>query len=210
MDALLDPAPALEERLTGQPHDVEGVHYRDRVRELFGGGGLEAGKPVHRNDLDPVAPSLGSFGQVVNACLERPSTMSRSRAGPAPSRIPVRSMITVTYLVAAAGMSPHVLVDPDHVDAVEVMLVVDQDLLVLGQDRVVGGVPRNREAVGDPGHGQVLDHDRLQCPPQPAARELRSWLGGTAGVLAPHVPAGAAPVTVDRDQQPRGTPPNGS
>jgi hypothetical protein len=30
---------------------------------------------------------------------------------------------------------------------------------------------------------RVLDHDRLQCPPQPAARELRSWLGGTAGVL---------------------------
>jgi hypothetical protein len=40
-------------------------------------------------------------------------------------------------------MSPHVLVDPDHVDAVEVMLVVDQDLLALCQDRVVDGVPRN-------------------------------------------------------------------
>jgi hypothetical protein len=57
-------------------------------------------------------------------------------------------------------MSPHVLIDPDHVDVVETMLVVDQDLLALGQDRVVGGVPRNREASGDPGHGQVMDHDR--------------------------------------------------
>ena len=60
--------------------------------------------------LKPVNPSIAttstpsrhvwsrSVSQDLNACFERPSTMSSSRAGPVPSRMPVRSMITVTYL----------------------------------------------------------------------------------------------------------------
>lgn len=49
--------------------------------------------------VDTAAAAAGrSASQVLKACLERPSTMSSSRAGPVPSRIPVRSMITVTYL----------------------------------------------------------------------------------------------------------------
>jgi hypothetical protein len=39
-----------------------------------------------------------SPSQVLNTCFDRPSTISSSRAGPVPSRIGVRSMITVTYL----------------------------------------------------------------------------------------------------------------
>ena len=54
--------------------------------------------------------------------------------------------------------------------------IVDQDPLALGQDRVVGGVPRDPEALGDPGDGQVLAHERLQRPPQPAPRQLRPRL----------------------------------
>jgi hypothetical protein len=38
---------------------VEGVHDRDSVGQLLGGGGLEAGEPVHRDDLQTVAPGLG-------------------------------------------------------------------------------------------------------------------------------------------------------
>ena len=54
-------------------------------------------------------------------------------------------------LVAASGVAPHVLVDPDDLDPVEAVLVVDENPLALGQDRVVGGVPRNPESLGDPG-----------------------------------------------------------
>ena len=60
--------------------------------------------------LKPVKPSMAttskrwrqgssrSASQLLNACLERPSTMSSRRAGPVLSLIGVRSMITVTYL----------------------------------------------------------------------------------------------------------------
>jgi hypothetical protein len=60
--------------------------------------------------LKPVNPSIAttstpsrqgvsrSPSQVLNTCFDRPSTISSSRAAPVPSRIGVRSMITVTYL----------------------------------------------------------------------------------------------------------------
>jgi len=104
-------------------------------------------------------------------------------------------------LVALAGVPPHVLVDPDHGDAVEPVRTSDQDPLAFGEDRVVRGVPRDPEALGDAGDGQVLTDDPGQRPAQPAAGELGSWLGGLAGVLAPHVPAAGASVAADRDQQ---------
>jgi len=56
MQVALDPPPALIQRITGQPHHVERVHHGDSVRELFGGGGLETGEPVHRHHLQPAAP----------------------------------------------------------------------------------------------------------------------------------------------------------
>jgi hypothetical protein len=83
-----------------------------------------------------------------------------------------------------------VLTDPDGGDTVEAPGLLDQGSLALGQDRV-------REVVHD---------DGLECPPQPATRELRSRFGGTAGVLAPHVAATAAPVAADRHHERRGAP----
>ena len=49
--------------------------------------------------------------------------------------------------------------------------------LAFGEDGVVGGVPRDPEPVGDPGHGEVLHHQR---PPTPTAAR-----GGTASPAAP-------------------------
>jgi len=125
--------------------------------------------------------------------------MSSSRAGPR----------SVTHwgevddhgdvLVTAAGVTPHVLVDPDDLDAVEPVLVVDQHALPLGQDRVVGGVPRDTEPFGDPRDREVLDHDPFQGPPQPAARQLGPRLGGRRGVLAPHMSAAGTPVATHDD-----------
>src|SRR5260221_12919923 len=134
-------------------------------------------KPVNPSIATTSIPSRQSFGrwlsQVLNACLERPWTMSSSRAGPVPSRIPVRSMITVTYL-SPRLVWRHVFVDPDRGDPVEPGGVIDQGPLALGKDGVVGGVPRDAETLSNPGHGEVLDHDRLQRPPKPATRQLRS------------------------------------
>ena len=70
---LLDSAAALIESVPGQPDDVEGIHNRDGVRQLLGGGGLEAREPIHGHDLDPIAPSLVPLGQPVLERLLRPT-----------------------------------------------------------------------------------------------------------------------------------------
>jgi len=46
-------------------------------------------------------------------------------------------------LVAVTGVAPHVLIDTEHLHAVEPAGILDQDPLALGQDGVVGGVPRD-------------------------------------------------------------------
>jgi hypothetical protein len=99
------------------------------------------------------------------------------------------------------------LIHPDRLDAVEPAGVVDQDPLALGQDRVIGGVPRNAEPLSDPRHGQVATHDPFQRPPQPPTRQLRPRLRRPGGVLTPHMPTPATPVPAHRDLQHRRAPP---
>ena len=185
--------------------------------------------------LKPVKPSIAttstasrqdsgrSVSQVLNACFERPSIMSSNRAGPVPSRIAGEIDDHGDVLVAAAGVSPDVLVDPDHGHAVEPAGVIDQHAFALGKDRVVGGVPRDPETLGDPGNGQVLDHDGLPAPTaaraataSPAARP-RGWcLGATrahtrctgSGAPSPAAswdasPAARAPAAGPRCREPR-------
>ena len=95
-------------------------------------------------------------------------------------------MITVTYLSPRRVCRHTCSSTPIDVHAVEPVRVVDQDPLALGQDRVVGGVPRHPEPLGDPGDGQVLAHDRLPAPTaargataSPAARRPGWCLGAT-------------------------------
>ncbi len=168
--------------------------------------------------LKPVKPSIAttatasrhvlsrSASQVLKTCLERPSTMSSRRAGPVPARTAVRSMIPVTYLSPRLVWRHNVLVDADGGDAVEPGGVVDRDALAFGQDGVVGGVPGDPEPFGDPGDGEVMAHDRLQCPPQAATRQLRPRLGRLRGVLAPDVAAACALVAADTHEQRRRSP----
>jgi len=65
-------------------------------------------------------------------------------------------------------VTPHVLVDPEDPDAVEPGRVVDQDPPALGEDGVVGGVPRDPESLGNAGDGEVLTHDPRERPRQAA------------------------------------------
>ncbi len=96
-------------------------------------------------------------------------------------------------------MAPHVLIEPEDPDAVEAVLVIEQDPLPFGQNGVVRGVPRDPEPFGHAGAGQVLDHDPFQGPAQPAARDLGAWLRGERGVLAPHVITLGTAVAAHRD-----------
>ena len=208
VQVLLHPTPAAVQGVGGQVHDVEGVHHRGRLRQFLGGGGLESGEPVHRHHLQARTPGLGPGGEpglerLLGAALDHVQQPGRARAVPHRCQVDDHGDV----LVAAAGVSPHVLVDPDDLHAVEPAGVVDQDALAFGQDGVVGGVPGDPETLGDAGDGQVLAHEALQRPPQASARQLGPRLGRPTGVLAPHVPAATAPVTADRDQQRHRTPP---
>ena len=164
--------------------------------------GFETGEAVHGDDLDTVPPGWWAFGE---PSLERlfgtalDHVEQPSRAGAVADRGQVDDHGDV--LVAATGVPPDVLIHANDGDAVEPARVVDQDALAFGEDGVVGGVPRHPEPVSDPGDGEVLHHQALQRPPQPAAGQLRPRLRRLARVLPPHMPASGAAVAADRHLQ---------
>ncbi len=53
---LLHSAAAVVECFAAEAHRVERIHHRDGVGEFFGGGGLEPGEAIHRDDLHTVTP----------------------------------------------------------------------------------------------------------------------------------------------------------
>ena len=63
VEFLLDAPAALIESITGQAHDVVGVHDRPRVGEFFSGCAFEPGESIHRDDLNALAPRIGLRGQ---------------------------------------------------------------------------------------------------------------------------------------------------
>lgn len=60
---------------------------------------------------------------------------------------------------------------------------VDQGPLAPNQDRVVGGIPRNPQALSDPGDGQADDHQAVKRPRQPTAGRASRVAGGRVAVL---------------------------
>ena len=60
---LLNAPATLIESITGQVYDVEGIHDRPRVGELFSGGALKPGESIHRDDLNVAAPRVRLGGQ---------------------------------------------------------------------------------------------------------------------------------------------------
>jgi hypothetical protein len=133
---------------------------RDRVGRFLAGGGLETGEPVHSNHFDAVAPGRVSLAEpglehLLRSALDH--IQQPRRTGTVPDRRQVDDHGDVR--IAAAGVAPAVLVDADHAHTVEPVWVLDQHTPALGQHRVVRGVPRHAEALGDPSDGQVLTHD---------------------------------------------------
>lgn len=144
--------------------------------------------------------------QVLNACLERPATMSSNRAGPVPSRTGVRSMITATYFLSRRVCRHMCSSTPITGTFSNRARVVDQDALPLGQDGVVRGIPRHAQSLGDPGDRQVPDDQTHQGPAHRCARQLRSRSRGPRKVLPPHAPTARTAVAPHPDQQRRGPP----
>ena len=96
--------------------------------------------------------------QVLNACSERPSAIANSRDGP----VPVLTggevdddgdvICRPCVFVALACVTPGVFVDADDRHAIQAAGLVGEQALAFGQDRVVGGAPRDAEGGGDPAH----------------------------------------------------------
>ena len=56
---LLGALPAAVELVPYQGHHMKGIHHGGDGVDRFDHGGLVAGEPVHRDDLDPVPERLG-------------------------------------------------------------------------------------------------------------------------------------------------------
>ena len=114
---LLDPAAALVQRVTGQADHVKWVHHRGRVGQLDGGGGLEPGEPSMATTSTLSRQVWGrSASHSWKVWVERPGTMSSSRAGPVADTGQVDDHGDV--LLAAASVPPDVLVAAYDRDAV--------------------------------------------------------------------------------------------
>jgi len=183
---------------------VERVHHRDRVGEFLGRGGLEPAEPVHRDDLDPLRPLLGPGGEpllehLLRSALDHVQQPRRTGLVPRGGEVDDHGHV----LVAQSRVPPDMLVDTDRGDPVEPGGVVDESPLAFGEDRGVRGMPRHPEACRGAGDGEVVDHDRGQCPPDPAAGDLRSRRRRLRRVLPPGPAAVAAPVPAHSEQQRR-------
>ena len=146
----------------GQPHAVEGIHDRNGIGQFLGGGGLEAGEPVHRDDFHGVAPGCGTVGEpglerLLGAAFDHVQQPGWAGAVADAGQVDDHGDV----LVAVASVPPHVFVDPDDLHAVEPAGIVDQDALAFGKDRVVGGVPRDRQPLGTQRRRRVLGRERI-------------------------------------------------
>ena len=206
---LLNTLAASVEPVASESDNVEGIHHRDRVRQLFSGGGLETGEPVHRADLAPIAPLLGPPGQpLLENGLRSP--LDHVQEPGWSCLVPVRGEIDDhrDIPLALACVAPDMLIDADRSDAIEPVRVIDQTPLALGENRRVRRRPRHPEPCGDAGEGQMVQDQARQPPGQSAAGDLRPLWRGLRRVLPPDAPAPGALVSAHADQQHRGPVPD--
>jgi len=127
---LLNAPAALIESITGQAHNVERIHDRPRVWELFGGGALKAGESIHRDDLNALAPGVGLGGQ---PGFENPLGSARNHIQEP------GGTTTVTYrsqvqddgdvFVPVWGVSPHVFIHANDTHPLETIRIIDEHAL---------------------------------------------------------------------------------
>ena len=63
VEFLLNAPTTLIQGVASEMYDVEGIHDRGRAGEFFGGGALEPGESIHRDDLNALTPGVGPGGE---------------------------------------------------------------------------------------------------------------------------------------------------
>ena len=142
----------------------------------------------------------GRESGVLNACLERPETISCNLAGWA---ITDGCEIDFTdTCFSRVGLAPLMLVGPSVTAASGP--IIDHYPAVLGQERVVHGMARHFEGLGSPRTTVRSPTSNPTRAEGAATRDSLPWrLGRFGRVLVPHMRAARAPVTTCWDQRPR-------
>ena len=124
---LLDTSAAFIESIPGQMHDVEGVHDRPCVWEFFGGGALEPGESIHRDDLDALAPRGRLGGQPGFEDLLGAARDHIQQPGGTTAIMDGRHIQDDgDEFVAVGGVAPHVFIHANDAHAFKPGRVVDQ------------------------------------------------------------------------------------
>jgi hypothetical protein len=201
---VLDALPGQVEFVADQGDHVERVYHGDRVRDRGRGGGLEPGEAIHRDDLNGVPEGVG-LG--VEPGLEHPRRAALDhveqpcRAGPVTDRGEVHDH-GHEPVRGEPGMSPAMLIDPDHLHLVEPGRVTDQQLASQVGDRSVSGVPGDAEDPGDAGDRDMIEHHPRQRPHPRRPGQPRPPTSHRPQPMPPHLAAPLALVAWGRDLQP--------
>ena len=127
VEFLLDAPAALIESITGQAHDIEGIHDRPRAGEFFSGCAFEPGESIHRDDLNAFAPGVGLGGQPGFEDLLGAARDHVQEPG---------GTATVSYgsdvqddgdvFVSVGGVAPHVFIHANDTHAFTPCWIIDQ------------------------------------------------------------------------------------
>ena len=133
---------ALIQGVAGEVYDVEGIHDCPCIGEFFSGGALKPGESIHRNDLDVLAPRVGTGGQpgfedLLGAAWDH----VQEPAGAATVADGRQVQDNSDAPVPIRGVTINVFINTDDTHAIEPSQVVDEYALAFGQDSGVGGIP---------------------------------------------------------------------
>ena len=118
---------ALIQGVAGEAYDVEGVHDCPCAGELFGGGALEPGESIHRDNLNAAAPRIGLGGQPGFEDLLGAARDHVQEPGGATAISDGRHIQDDgDEFVAVGGVAPHVFIHANDTHAFEPGRVVDQ------------------------------------------------------------------------------------
>ena len=124
---LLDASAAFIESISGQVHDVEGVHDRGCVWEFFGGCAFEPGESIHRDNLNALAPRGRLGGQPGFEDLLGSARDHIQQPGGTAAIMDGRQVQDDgDVFVAVWGVAPHVFIHANDAHAFEPGRVVDQ------------------------------------------------------------------------------------
>ena len=124
---MLNASAALIESITGQVHDVEGIHDRPRVWEFFGGGAFKPGESIHSDDLNALTPRVGAGGQPGFEDLLGSARDHVQESGGVAAFVDGRQVQDDgDVFVPIRGVAPHVFIHPDDTHAIEPSWIIDR------------------------------------------------------------------------------------